>query len=139
MTTAQLKILDAIFTEAEPRGRLIAIELVIEYSRSMLGGPKKPRRRELTEAVRIVLEDVASRHPGVTFDDIRGRSTFQEVCAARREAMARVRAMGFSLPGVGRFFDRDHSSVHAALRKFEADKPLTALRISIGSAVGRAA
>ncbi|MBV8797602.1 MAG: hypothetical protein JO136_21905 [Hyphomicrobiales bacterium] len=52
--------------------------------------------------------------------DILGRNRRQPIAAARHEAVWRVRlATGWSLPRLGRFFKRDHTTVLHSLRKME--------------------
>ena len=54
---------------------------------------------------------------GISQADMLGRSRKASIVAARHHAMRLARATGASLPKIGRSFNRDHSTVHAALRK----------------------
>jgi hypothetical protein len=56
----------------------------------------------------------------VPIADILGRNRRPPIAAARHEAVWRVRlATGWSLPRLGRFFKRDHTTVLHSLRKME--------------------
>lgn len=72
--------------------------------------------------MRQIATEVAQRH-GLTLEDLRGPNAAQAYARPRWEAMAIIREKtAFSLPQIGRFFNRDHTSVfhglqrHAALR-----------------------
>lgn len=54
---------------------------------------------------------------GLTLAELRGRGRSGFLCNARFEAFARCRALGYSTPEIGRFFNRDHTSVMYGLRK----------------------
>lgn len=75
--------------------------------------------RDLTPPVRAAIEQVAATH-GVHTADLMGRSKSRSVARARQEAMVRVRALGYSLPEVGRIFGRDHTTVVHACRQVAA-------------------
>jgi Bacterial dnaA protein helix-turn-helix len=67
------------------------------------------------EALRAV-----STRTGVPLADILGRNRRPPIAAARHEAVWRVRlATGWSLPRLGRFFKRDHTTVLHSVRKME--------------------
>lgn len=73
---------------------------------------------------RFIVSLVALKH-GVMQREILGRGRTRGVVAARHEAMALVyRHTQASMPAVGRYFDRDHSSIHHALTKFGATHKL---------------
>jgi hypothetical protein len=56
----------------------------------------------------------------VSIAEILGRNRRPPIAAARHEAVWRVRlATGWSLPRLGRFFKRDHTTVLHSLRKME--------------------
>jgi chromosomal replication initiator protein len=69
---------------------------------------------------------------GVTPDDVLGRSRRQEVAYARHLAMYLIRRrLDWSLPRIGRFLGRDHTTVLYALRQVGAwagHRPLGRLR-----------
>lgn len=59
----------------------------------------------------------------VTPQDVRGESRLYKIAEMRARAMRAVRnQLGWSLPRIGRFFRRDHSTVAHACRK--VDRPL---------------
>jgi len=73
----------------------------------------------LRPTMRSITADVAKRH-GLTVEDLRGPERRQAAVRARHEAMAIIRAQGrFSLPQIGKFFNRDHTTVIHALRRVE--------------------
>lgn len=73
-----------------------------------------PRQRRMW-----VIRQVASAH-GVDVSELLGRCRDREVCLARWEAMATIRArFSDSLLMIGRLFGRDHTSVMHGLRRFE--------------------
>lgn len=55
---------------------------------------------------------------GVSFDDVIGRSRLARDCAVRSEAYLKFRNDGLSLPAIGRFFDRDHTTVLSGINYF---------------------
>jgi len=64
-----------------------------------------------------VIAAVAERH-GLTSADLIGPCRNSEIVTARCAAMYELRWAGFSLPAIGRFLKKDHSTVMYALRKF---------------------
>lgn len=56
------------------------------------------------------LEEIAQSH-GQTLASIRGKGRFRAQVAAREECYFFLRARGWSLPQIGRFFNRDHTAV----------------------------
>jgi len=72
-------------------------------------------RSHVTQAVRRIARD-----SGCTAEDIYGTSRHPIVARARRRAMAVLRwSTTLSLPELGRIFNRDHTSVLTAVRKYE--------------------
>lgn len=63
----------------------------------------------------IVTARAAEYH--VTVSDVLGRGRTQSVTAARQAVMADLRALGKSLPEIGRYLDRDHTTVLLGIRK----------------------
>jgi len=57
-----------------------------------------------------ICEEVA-HSTGLTVADLRGPSFSKEVSRARQYAYWRSYELGFSLSSIGRFFNRDHSTV----------------------------
>ena len=73
-----------------------------------------------------ILQQTAKKH-GVPVDDILSNRRSVRMVLARREAIYRCRVeTPNSLPMIGRFFNRDHSTVHYACRIYAAR--LAALR-----------
>jgi len=65
--------------------------------------------------------------------DLLARGQQAQLCAARRQAAKALRAMGFSLPTIGRFLGGlHHSTVHAMLQK---QPPITP-HLSDGDGIG---
>lgn len=63
-----------------------------------------------------ILKEVAAKH-GLKLRDLRGRGRSQPLVDARRESMRRMRdELGLSLNEIGRFHQRDHSTVIALLK-----------------------
>ncbi len=55
---------------------------------------------------------------GVSFEDVMGRSRLARHCIVRSEAYVKFRNDGWSLPAIGRFFDRDHTTVLSGINYF---------------------
>jgi chromosomal replication initiation ATPase DnaA len=65
--------------------------------------------------------DQAAQDHGVFPAEIMGPSRLAKVAAARLDAYARIYATGrFSYPQIGRFFNRDHSTVVHGVKVFRA-------------------
>lgn len=70
-------------------------------------------------SMKEIVAQVAMKH-GVTRRDIHSHRRSVPLIKARHEAMWRARQeTKFSLPAIGRFFDRDHTTVFHAVRKHE--------------------
>jgi len=80
----------------------------------VLGKPAKPT---MTAIVNAVLE----RHEGISIKDVRSPGRKKKIVMARHEAIAAIRRIrpDLSLPAIGRFFNRDHTTILHAIRKFE--------------------
>jgi chromosomal replication initiator protein len=67
-----------------------------------------------------VTEEIAESH-GVTLDMVLGPERSDHIVRAREHALAVVRwSTGLSFPAIGNIFDRDHSTVMSAVRRYEA-------------------
>lgn len=86
---------------------------VLEGRRAARVVPPKSTTPAVAQAT---IDSIADDH-GLTRNDILGRSRSPRVVRARHEAMARVRALGFSYPELGRIFNRDHTTIMQACRK----------------------
>lgn len=76
--------------------------------------PDEPVDDRLTMAT--ILADVAIEH-GIDVRVLKGVSRTKHVAHARQQAMAEMRATGlFSLPQIGAFLGRDHSTVLHGVR-----------------------
>lgn len=62
------------------------------------------------------IAQVAAEH-GLSKSDITGPSRRPDICAARWEAMRRLRAKSLSLPSIGRLLNRHHTTVLDGLRR----------------------
>jgi hypothetical protein len=95
-----------------------AIATIPEPSRQPEPRPPETPFQYQTPA-REALQAVSTR-TCVPIADILGRNRRPPIAAARHEAVWRVRqATGWSLPRLGRFFKRDHTTVLHSLRKME--------------------
>lgn len=63
---------------------------------------------------RTALEEIAERH-GFTLEILQGKGRFAKQVAARVECYRLLVGRGWSTPRIGRFFNRDHSTVVWAL------------------------
>lgn len=69
-----------------------------------------------TRTMKEIARDVAAEH-GVTVDQMMAVSRKRPIAQIRQEAMAQIYATGrYSLTQVGRFFNRDHTTVLHACR-----------------------
>ena len=60
----------------------------------------------------------AARETGVSVDDLRGPTRRRDVYLVRQAVMIEARNAGFTTTQIGRFFNRDHSSIcHATKGK----------------------
>lgn len=79
----------------------------------------------------IGLDRIAHKH-GFTVLRLREKGKFQTLVNARKECYAYLRDRGWSLPSIGRFFNRDHTTVMWSLypeTKIEAKR--AAMRRSV--------
>lgn len=73
----------------------------------------------LQDEAREIVRGV-SRQTGIPVEDIMGYSRRPEIVMARHGAIWLIRdRLGWSLMRLGRFFNRDHSTIHRALRRVE--------------------
>jgi len=75
-------------------------------------------RRTIMQIVMETLKD----YPGVNISDIRGATRMRTIIPARQMAVWRVRKErpDLSLPAIGRWFKRDHTTLIHSIRKVEA-------------------
>ena len=75
----------------------------------------------LPEPIQSLAERIAREHV-ITVAGLLGRSHSATLARARRELWSLVRgSLGYSLPELGRLFDRDHSTILVAIRKREGE------------------
>ena len=68
-----------------------------------------------------ILVKIAQEHGGLSAGSLIGPSRYSEVVRARHHAMAVLRwSAGWSFPLIGKIFCRDHTTVMAAVKKWEA-------------------
>lgn len=79
----------------------------------------------MSPRIRSIIANVATVR-GLTLADLIGPARHREVAYARFEAMAKLRQLRnhrgghqFSLPQIGRAFDRDHTTALASIRRAE--------------------
>lgn len=74
--------------------------------------------------MRSIVADVARKY-GLTVEALRGPSRIRSVSWPRQEAMWRmINTKRYSLPQVGRFFNRDHTTVLHGWRQVEKRRAL---------------
>jgi chromosomal replication initiation ATPase DnaA len=76
---------------------------------------------------REIIRDVAKKH-NLQPLDILGHDRFAHFIKARREAMVRISALGFSSSQIGAIFSRNHTSVLFQISKSHRAKKLAAMR-----------
>lgn len=114
---ANRRLVDGISTHgtahATSSDETYVIDIIEGYF--VLGDPPKP---SMTSIINAVLE----KHDGITIKDIRAPGRKKKVVAARHEAIAAIRRIrpDLSLTTIGRFFNRDHTTILNALRKGKA-------------------
>lgn len=87
-------------------------DLVSLWRHDTINPPPRPTMRQIARRT-------AERH-GVSLDDMMGLSRRPRIAQARQEAMHEIRqATTFSLPQIGRFFNRDHTTVIHGVRAHE--------------------
>ncbi len=66
------------------------------------------------------VSEVVADHFGVSLEVLIGRCRDWEICAVRHIAFGLARELtGQSLPQIGRYFGRDHTTVLSGLRRYE--------------------
>ena len=73
------------------------------------------------EGMANIAHDIALKH-GVSYKDMRGSKRTQHQVKSRYEAMYVMRQAGFSVSEIGRFFNRDHTTVMHGLNVHKARK-----------------
>ena len=78
-----------------------------------------------TEPINVTVEKVLSlvaQTFSVPQEELKGRKRTKEIAFARNAAIYIIRKItDLSLPATGRFFDRDHSTIHSAVTSIEAE------------------
>lgn len=81
-------------------------------------------RIPIKQTMAQILAGVCAEY-GMDADVLKGRNRFQDVVIPRQEAMLRMVETGqWTLPQIGRFFDRDHSTVIFAVRRAKARREM---------------
>ncbi len=96
-----------------------------EFGWRVPSAPPPPTRRAPRFAMREIVEEVAARH-NLNPRDLTGPMRFKSIVRARFEAMWLIYEERhpdgrrvYSLPQVGAYFNRDHTTVLYALRRYE--------------------
>jgi len=76
--------------------------------------PLAPERVKRRDPEQLVREIAASE--GVRVADMMGPSRFQHLVAAREVLYRTLRSWGWSLPAIGHFVNRDHTTILYALK-----------------------
>lgn len=71
-----------------------------------------------TPALSRIASEV-SQVSGVSLEEMQGRDRRKHIVAARQVCYWQARKSGHSLPEIGRFFNRDHTTVLSGIRKLE--------------------
>ena len=77
-------------------------------------------RREIPHNLPVPIANIVgqvARMRGLTVTAVLGPSRCRKISAARREAVRRIRAHGYSLPQIGRWLRLHHTSVLYHLRE----------------------
>lgn len=77
-----------------------------------------------------VLREIALRR-GLTLAQIRSRRKVAPILAARIEAIARLRALGFGVAQIGRILHRDHSTISHHINPAYRERALRRARRAI--------
>ena len=78
-----------------------------------------------------ILVETASRH-GFTAQDVRGPRRTSKLVIARHECIYRIRSeLGMSLSAIGRFMNRDHTTILYACRNYEPAPMQEACEVSV--------
>jgi chromosomal replication initiation ATPase DnaA len=70
---------------------------------------------------------------GVAFDAALGRRRARRICAARYRCWSRLRAIGYSYPGIASVSGRDHTTILHGLRRLRLLNAKAAARTTIVS------
>ena len=101
---------------ARRRGLIVRFEMLLE------------RGRARDPTVRQIIKEVADKH-GVSVGDILSARRPRRIANARREAMYRAcTETGLSCSGIGRAFNKDHSTVIYALAQYRKGKHVVGYR-----------
>lgn len=87
-----------------------------QQSEIIVGNPKPTMHRIALDILRI--------YPGVTIEDIKGDVRRRCIVKARRHVIAAIRLYrpDLSLPAIGRFVQKDHTTCLYAVRRFAQDR-----------------
>lgn len=95
--------------------------------------PKQDPKHPLSPA-QLIIYNVALKH-GLTIADIMGRRRKPNIVLARHEAMYELHATGkYSLPQIGRFMKRDHTTILHGCRKIEKARQQVAGQVEVSDA-----
>ncbi len=64
------------------------------------------------------IKAAAAKH-GISVDEMRGKQRFAKCCAARYDAYRALDALGWTSGQIGKFFNRDHTTVLHVLGRTE--------------------
>ena len=105
---------------ADARARMLAQAEKICSMNNPTATGSYPEKRAISEIVREVLVDF----PGITWEEIKGVRRERRLIEPRHRCMAAIyeQRQDFSLPAIGRIFERDHTTVLHAIRKFETER-----------------
>ena len=108
--------------------RIAAPPVKVEVAPVEVAEPPKPRARDMMMLASEIgpfrwksIADQVCKKRGVPIELIRGDGRAKPVCAARHELCYRLYTeTGMSLPQVGRFLSKDHSTVLHSVRRYKA-------------------
>ena len=76
--------------------------------------------RPVKRPIRAIVEEVLRDYPGITWEDVKGVHRSRALTTPRHHCMAAVyeQRPDLSFPSIARHFDRDHTTVLHAVKKF---------------------
>ena len=131
LTRAQADALDNLFLATQQHhGRRVAVETIAVAAVEAYLAVGPGESVDSVSAVRQLISETC-RARGVLVKRLLGHigSRDARTAAVRRELMARISALGYSLPTVGRFLRRHHTTVHFGLKVFRREQPALAAQL----------
>ena len=109
------KMIDEELDGFHPRGHAYAalFRLKTAVEQEIIDQKQIDRKR-----AEFILRAQVAKFPGVTVEQIMSTARHRPIFLARAVAMAKIRSeLAWSLPKIGRFFNRDHTSVLHSIKR----------------------